>query len=447
LINSVSLKLIKPYLALIFIVLLFTRGFPVISSIYYLVYPIILFFVIDFFISLKHFQKKYLKNYPNNEKSSSSLQFIIILSVLSFIVFGIWSLVTTFWSNDKLVTINRSIFFLALLLSSINMGRYLSTLHFTDFTRLFLIINITIVAVSLITLIFNYPDLPLKGSKYYGFMGFANHPNKLGQYLFISFAFTSIFFINKILTSNSKKWFYTLSFVIIALLNFFILYKSFSRASILALFLFIFFFSILSIDKKRIFKFGFPLLLLLITLFYSSSTFKSELMLFLYKHDQENFISSRELLIKQSYQAAFDGGLFGIGYGLSSDKFVAPELGDFRSDTYFQREKTVSLFALVEETGFIGAFFFLSGLMSFIIALLMQLKQISDQLKKQFITFNLSFIIALNAYAQIESWWIGLGSLPLPLFFILIGLSLQEVLFPNVLKRETIKTTGIPTSI
>jgi len=42
----------------------------------------------------------------------------------------------------------------------------------------------------------------------------------------------------------------------------------------------------------------------------------------------------------------------------------------------------------------------------------------------QMLSFSFAFLISLNIYAQIESWWIGIGSAVLPVYFIFAGASI-----------------------
>jgi len=62
---------------------------------------------------------------------------------------------------------------------------------------------------------------------------------------------------------------------------------------------------------------------------------------------------------------------------------------------------------------------FLSGIVTILLKLI---KSIKNNVKDfYFFLFTFSFLIALQVYAQIESWWIGIGAAPLPIFFVLAG--------------------------
>jgi len=427
----------NPYLSFVLIFALFSRGFPSISFVYFLIYPILVWLVISYLIVL------YRTNVLNNffevlpkwfNKSKNILNNLVLkdIIVLSFITFGFWALITTFWSSDQFTTIYRSLFFLLLFVGSYIAGTHLTKFKIHQIGYFFLFVNLLIVLSNLFSFIFGIPDLPIKGAKYFGFMGFTNHPNKLGQYIFLTFPFAlfSIYYLRKLF--KEKRGYLIVLTVLLILSNFYLLWLSKSRASMGALIMFIFVFVIFSINLKRIFKIVVPTIIILALIFSLSSNFSMYINNFIFKNDNSNIFSSREYLIKASYKSALDGGLFGLGYGISSEKYIANELGDFRTNEYFQREKTVSIFAIIEETGLIGMSFFLFGIFSFVVFLIISLKRNAHNSNKIFIISLFSFIISLNIYAQIESWWIGLGSLPLPLFFILIGLSLQSLSFPHV---------------
>ncbi|MCZ7612765.1 MAG: hypothetical protein M5T52_04270 [Ignavibacteriaceae bacterium] len=60
-----------------------------------------------------------------------------------------------------------------------------------------------------------------------------------------------------------------------------------------------------------------------------------------------------------SYRAAQNGGLTGLGYGMSDPNIKPGSLGDHYEGERFVREKGNSVLALVEETGVVGLVLFL----------------------------------------------------------------------------------------
>jgi hypothetical protein len=418
----------NPYLSLVLIFALFSRGFPSISFVYFLIYPILVWLVLLYFIVLFRTNKtnnffevlpKWVNKFQKKNFEKLGLKDGI---VLSFIMFGLWALITSFWSSDQITTMYRSLFFILLLIGSFIAGRYLTKFKIHQIGYFFLFINLLIVSSNLLSFIIGIPDLPIKGAKYFGFMGFTNHPNKLGQYIFLTFPFAlfSIYYLRELF--KEKRGYLIVLAVLLILSNFYVLWLSKSRASMGALIMFIFVFVIFSINLKKIFTIVVPTIVSLALIIGLSSNLTKYINNFIFKNDSSNIFSSREYLINASYKSALDGGIFGLGYGISSEKYVAKEFGDFRTTEYFQREKTVSLFAIIEETGIVGMFLFLSGVIAVLVHNFKLLQAHKNSNYFHFYLFTFSFLLALNVYAQIESWWIGIGSVPLPLFFILSGI-------------------------
>ena len=69
--------------------------------------------------------------------------------------------------------------------------------------------------------------------------------------------------------------------------------------------------------------------------------------------------SSREEQMLDSWEAAKQGGVFGAGFGVSIG--VSRYWDEGSSFSSASREKGNSLFAIVEETGVIGLFFYSEG--------------------------------------------------------------------------------------
>ena len=225
------------------------------------------------------------------------------------------------------------------------------------------------------------------------------------------------------------------------LVNLIIIALSVSRAAILALFITWFIYGLLNFTLIKTIVFSVIFVgIISLTVFITSKFFhKPEVTIV--KHEQY-LGQRREKTIEYSWKSALNGGLIGLGYGIS-DKRFKPELLGYYDKTdegkIFRREKTISILALIEEVGIIGLILFLA-------ILLYPIKLLFDNFysdnkknmparhffwrviperfnrKSKFLFFTFAFLLSLNIYAQIESWWIGIGSAVLPVYFIFSGM-------------------------
>ena len=331
----------------------------------------------------------------------------------------------------SLFTIKRGIYFFIVSVGSFIIGYKLlgNNLRFLYYS--FLILNVTIVLVTLISLVTNLPETAWTGGHGLGFMGLTNHQNKLGQYIFLSTAPLILFNKNK---EERLKYF----IIVLLLINLILIALSVSRAAILALFLTWFIYFLLNFSLLKTLVFSSIFFGIILTTVFVTKTFTDRHEVTIIKN--ENYLGQRrEKTIYYSWKAALNGGLTGLGYGIS-DKRFKPELLGYYDKTsegkIFRREKTISVLALIEEVGIIG-------LVLFSLIILYPFKIISEMtrnirkkkmenwsqknnsesliLNSKFIYFSFAFLISLSIYAQIESWWIGVGSAAMPVYFIFTG--------------------------
>ena len=138
----------------------------------------------------------------------------------------------------------------------------------------------------------------------------------------------------------------------------------------------------------------------------------------------------RTVLWEPSLEAAKLGSIFGLGYGVSAPDIKTPiTTGSHYEDGRYIREKGNSVLAMIEETGLIGLFLFLLPVF---------------WVTRKFIIYNLQFTIkekpknnytlyiihctlfAMLIHAQFEAWWVGVGSVVLPLFLIFLFITLLQ---------------------
>ena len=349
------------YIFLLFLLILFSRGFPLFNRVYAIA-PI--FFVIFFVFGIEAiYRSKYLRN----------ITFLIVL-------FAVWAASSSIWSQFPVFTLKRSLYFLLVSLGSLFVGYQISKKNNDLILNSFLILNIIIIALSIFSLISNTPGNAWTGGHGLGFMGFTNHQNKLGQYIYITAAPLILFYQNPSLKKSSKFLIYSLVFI-----NLVIIALSVSRAAILALFITWLLYSLLNFSLlKTIF-----ITLIFIGVIFSTVFITSK---FTDKHEvnivkNENYLGQRrEKTIFYSWQSALNGGLFGLGYGISDKRFKPVLLGYYDNTSegkIFRREKTVSVLAIVEEVGLIGLALLLVILFYPIILLWQKLnlsnRKVSDQ--------------------------------------------------------------------
>ncbi len=404
------------YILLGFLIVLFSRGFPLFNGAYVLI-P--LFLIIFLLFSFEDLVKKNFK---------------IVIVFIS--LFFLWASISSLWSEFPIFTLKRSLYFLLVSLGSFSVGYQLSKKNSNIILNSFLALNIFITTISMFSLIANTPENSWSGGHGLGFLGFNNHQNKLGQYIYLSVAPLILFFRNPKLKKTAK---YLVSFLLIV--NLALIALSVSRAAILALFIswFLYYLIRYSVIKSIVFSLIF-IGIILGTVFVTSNYFnKSEVTII---KNEQYLGQRRSATIKYSWESALHGNLLGLGYGISDNRFLDPQLGYYdstREGEIYRREKTISVLALVEEVGIIG-------LILFLIILFYPIKLIWDRISLQkyifsfnqvsriqypesnFLLFTFTFLLSLNIYAQIESWWIGLGSAVLPVYFVFVGASLKAKL-------------------
>ncbi len=227
--------------------------------------------------------------------------------------------------------------------------------------------------------------------------------------------------------------------------NLLLLTLTYSRSALLALIFGVIVFLILNRNWK-VLTYGFAITAVIIIAIYSIPSLNQAVDKII-KKDFPEVYSSRLWMWEPSYQAAIEGGLFGLGYGISHPEIRSGEYSDRFVDGRIIREKGNSSLALVEETGVVGLVLFLLPILLIVILSvtkdLHQTRFFSRQdgirmttdnslltTHYSLLTTNYSLLTAALAafllHAQFEAWWVGVGSVQLPLFFLYIGLFFKQ---------------------
>src|ERR1035437_161535 len=273
-------------------------------------------------------------------------------SLLLIAFFGFWAMITALWSPYPRETFVRSFVFIVSSWGLIMAGFYWVK-NFSKNEFGFLIpINILLLLASLFSLITKIPNDYWAGYGF-GLKSFWAHQNTLGS--LIIFTIPGIF----ILPLKDKKIRIMVTLILFAL-NVYILILTHSRTSLAILLLSFFLFTILTKHFKLL---GAVILIFtFITAFYfGNKDFHSIINNYLFK-TEISLLDRKKSTILATYEAVGHGGWKGLGYNVSDTNVISdPRL---RMSFYYKgvrlmREKTVSIYALIEETGWVGLTLFL----------------------------------------------------------------------------------------
>ena len=407
------------------------RAFPVINSFYFLGAVLLLtMFLFYFALILK----------PNSNLSivvtkKNTTKFLNTHLGKLFIYtgsFGLWASLTSIWSPFPNVSITRGIYFIAISSGAILIGYLWKNDERNDMLGLLLPANLVVILISLYSLMTSSPEDSWSGGHGLGFKGYATHQNALASAIIFTFPAVIFPLINKLTQKSTNRLegkssssnfldYKIIFYILIAAINIYLLLISVSRAALLTLSILFFVFILLNFKLKTI------LLVVPIIILASVISFRTipEVKNFIFKTEQN--IGDRRLInIKETIKAAKIGGWTGIGYGISATPSDTNVIGHYENNgKMFVREKMIGVLAIIEETGIIGLGLFILPFI-FIGSTLFKKLKTSDEEKRIYIAFLIALIAALCFHAQIEAWWVGVGSIELPLFFMILGLGVKK---------------------
>jgi len=403
-----------------------SRAFPLFTFVYYLL-PVLFLLV---FIQGYEFIFK--------DRNLRSL-------LLLFLVFGLWSAVTSFWSDYPLITLMRAGYFVFIALGGVMTG-YIWFKTNPDSLALSLPANVVIIILSLFSLITNIPADSWTGGHGKGFMGFTGHQNILAAAILLTLpgVFNLLIKIREpnqpdpLRLESRKTKFHIPIFLTYSLIvaNFLIIILTYSRASILSVVIGIMMFLIF-IKAYKILSAIFVLSIVFLILFLSVYPINHSINNLLNKGGG-NVLSRRIILWEPSFEASKMGGIFGLGYGMSAPDIKTPKLtGSHYENGRYIREKGNSVLAVIEESGWIGFILFLMPIVhSFVIFFHRHQVQYYEHLaksktkpisKKNYSLYIVySALIALLVHSQFEGWWVGVGSIHLPIFYLLLSMTVKS---------------------
>ena len=342
---------------------------------------------------------------------------------LLFLLPGIWFLVTSLWSSYPEVSAARALYFILISTGCISAGVLWIRYSGRNIFELLLPANIIVVLICLFSILTNIPSDSWTAGHGKGFIGFFGHQNLLASV--ILFTLPGLIFklrskagvnsnqssVNRNHKSNTNYFLLTTHYLLLTA-NLLLITLTYSRASMLSLVFGTIVFLILNKNWK-ILSYSFTAAAVITSIIYlnpAMNNFADKIL----KKDFPKIYSSRMWMWEPSYQAALEGGVIGLGYGISHPEIRSGEYSDRFEDGRLIREKGNSTLALIEETGLIGLVLFLIPIFYIL------LRVFADK-----VSLLTAALAAFLLHAQFEGWWVGVGSVQLPLFFIYFGLIVQ----------------------
>jgi hypothetical protein len=286
-------------------------------------------------------------------------------------------------------------------------------------------------------LIFNTPAGNWSGGNGLGFMGFAGHQNTLAAALLFTLpgAFTLVI-SDQILRqaqddkARRKKNSNNILFWLLFTANCLLITLSYSRSALLALVVGVITYLFIT-KSKIILAVLFSIFAVILVLYFSVSQIHNSINEVLNK-DGGKILDRRMILWEPSLQAAAQGGIFGLGYGVSAPDIKTPLLtGSHYEDERYVREKGNSTLAIVEETGLIGLMLFLLPIFYFIINIFNS----PNLLLTSHFSLLTATLSAMLVHSQFEAWWVGVGSVSLPLYLIILFMLIIKVRNNNIMSK------------
>lgn len=425
--------------------------------------------------------------------SLSLLLFINIKTIFSkkisivlfwFLPFGIWTLLSSLWSLEPIISFARGLFYIFISSSAVLISFFYKN-KLTDLFKIFLALNTLVIFITTVSLVIGIPSDAWTANHGMGFTAVFTHQNSLAAVLMFTLIGPTYYLLNACLPysrqiilnkschsgldpesnrmlintgskkdadlhqhdtgnepdSNPKygemsnqvhddkssngipKWlnWESVFFLILIVLNILFIYLSYSRAVMLALFIggvgLVF---LLSSLKTNI---TFVLISIIVgtSLYYFVG---DDLQSYL-KKGGNDYSGRRQILWEPSYKAAVNGGLIGLGYGVTDPSIESNYKKENRLGEV-KREKGNSILALIEETGVVGLILFF--LPVFVILKKYIIKKPSFMLSMPLL---ISSLLAFIVHTQFEGWMVGVSSFSLFVYLIVV----TTLMYSNIEER------------
>ncbi|MDR3668317.1 MAG: hypothetical protein P4L35_15855 [Ignavibacteriaceae bacterium] len=380
----------------IFFMLVSIRSIEQINWLSYLV-PVFYFYFL--FVGFKEIKNKELK------------LFLVIL-----VSFSLWAMITSFWSPYPLQSFIRASVFLVSSCCITLAGYYWINNYSKNGFVYLLPLNILLLTASFFSLMFKLPSDYWSGYGF-GLKSFWSHQNVLASLI--------IFTLPGLLVMPFKtKKIKIISTLILFSLNIYVLLLTHSRTSATVLLLAILLYIVLSKNFKILW-----IIILIITsvtaVYLINKDFHSLLHDYIFK-TEISFLDRKKPILSATYEASGHGGWKGLGYGVSDstvEKNLQLNVHYHYEGVRIVREKGISVLALLEETGWVGLVLFLLFVGYLFYVLILTYLKTMD--RNSIILICVLFGMCLHA--QLEGWWLGVGSVQLPLFMGVAGVIIGNI--------------------
>ena len=144
---------------------------------------------------------------------------------------------------------------------------------------------------------------------------------------------------------------------------------------------------------------------------------------------------------EQSYEAALQGGYFGLGYGVTAGDTDFE--GGLTAKTY-GREKGNSQLAVWEETGLVGLGLYAMVLLAILTTLFRTLRATRDVPLRLSTALVLGLVVGMTAESAFEAWWGAPGSIQAAGFWAMVGLGSGLARRVLVVRRSRVRRPAPP---
>jgi O-antigen ligase len=330
-----------------------------------------------------------------------------------FALYSIWCFATIAWSQVEILSfVKASAFFLvsiALISGGIAWGRRESRHGIFSYLA-------PMVVLAVVTGLFNRGDTINIGALEVH-QGLAGNPNHLG----ILVAMATPFALWFLYENWQKKFLRLIGFgICLALIG--ILWLSASRASLLCV-MFIgcgFFWAVTA--SRHILVAGFFAFLVAAALVAVPAVIDAVSQRVIYKGNEEGgVLFSRQRLWEESYDLALEGGIIGVGYGVTAGQTEFS--GDMFSLTAYGygREKGNSQLGVWEETGIIGLGLYATLMFLIFVDIFSGFRRTAPGPDKVKLGLLSGVIVGFFVHSAFEAWWVAPGAPEFVYFFAAVG--------------------------
>lgn len=311
--------------------------------------------------------------------------------IFLLLLFPIFACLTTFWSHYPLTSFLKGVNYIFVIVGIYALIiLWLKYINYS-FYLLLLYANLFIVITNTFSLISGIPSDSWHVSHGLSFAGFFPYQNLMAGALL--FTLPGLLYFQSLKVKHNRS---NIFLGILIILNSTLIILSYSRTVILSIIIAI----IVFLTLNKYYKFLFSLVVITfitLAMYFTIQPVNNLFTKLLSKHGYPIF-ATRTILWEPSFEAAKEGGIFGLGFGIGEPKYSYPFYTKQNNiDGASYREKGSIYLALIEETGVFGLILFLSVLFFLSIKIMKKLNATDRNI-------FISFITAICIYGIFENW-------------------------------------------